>query len=483
VTEPMTPGDAVVGRVAEDWGWWTMPEQDRRVGSEGFGARLRAARVAAGMSQAELAGDALSASHVSLLESGRRRPTVPVVDLLAARLGCTPGLLLHGADPAAAERTRLTLDYAELALRNGEPGDALTQLEALPGTGTGGPAGEDAWRARRLRCAALEGLGRLEEALREIESLRAQARSERRHSEHLRLTVDAVRCYAEAGDLSYALDVGETALAVVREVGLQGSDVHAELASTVLGAYYERGDLVRAQQMAAEALAAVDAGGGSAQARAAVSWNASLVAEQRDDLPAALMLAERALAVYAEGDDRRAHARLRVAYGWLLLRGTPPRPHDARRELAAGLEVLRDLGSAVDLAYCETELGRCEVLLGEPAAALERADSALSRLGAVSRLESAHTLLVRARALLASDRRDDAVATYRQAASVLGDLELSRAAAGAWRELADAFAQLGLLEDAALAYQQALSEAGVRPAPDVSYATATRPSTSTTAAP
>jgi tetratricopeptide (TPR) repeat protein len=99
------------------------------------------------------------------------------------------------------------------------------------------------------------------------------------------------------------------------------------------------------------------------------------------------------------------------------------------------------------------------VLLGEPAAALERADSALSRLGAVSRLESAHTLLVRARALLASDRRDDAVATYRQAASVLGDLELSRAAAGAWRELADAFAQLGLLEDAALAYQQALSEA------------------------
>jgi hypothetical protein len=66
---------------------------------------------------------------------------------------------------------------------------------------------------------------------------------------------------------------------------------------------------------------------------------------------------------------------------------------------------------------------------------------------------------------------------------VLGDLALSRAGAGAGRVLAAAFAQLGLLEAAARAYPQALCEAGVRPAPHVSYATATRPSTSTTAAP
>jgi hypothetical protein len=38
-------------------------------------------------------------------------------------------------------------------------------------------------------------------------------------------------------------------------------------------------------------------------------------------------------------------------------------------------------------------------------------------------------------------------------------------AAGAWRELADAFTRLDLLQDAALAYQQALSEMGVRGAP------------------
>lgn len=451
----VTPGTEVVG----------MPDRGESGRSAGFGARLRALRRAAGLSQAELAGEAMSASYVSLLESGRRTPTPAAVAALAERLGCGPERLLMGVDPAAAERTRLALDYAELAVRNGEPADALGQLEALADTDL---APEDRWRSRRLRCAALEGMGRVEEALAEIEALREQALAERRHGEHLRLTVDAVRCYQEAGDVAYAVDVGEAALATVATVGLLGTDVHAELVSSVMGAYYERGDLVRAQRMAVDALADLDRGG-SARARAAVFWNASLVAEQRDDLPVALQLAERALAVYAEGDDLRALARLRVAYGWLLLRSVPPRPEEARRELTAGLTVLDDVGSAVDLAYCETELARCDVLLGDPRAGLERADAALARLGDAPRLECAHTLLVRARALLAMDARDDAVATYREAASMLADLELSRQAASAWRELADAFTHLGLLEDATLAYQQALTDAGVRAAPDVSY--------------
>jgi tetratricopeptide (TPR) repeat protein len=159
-----------------------------------------------------------------------------------------------------------------------------------------------------------------------------------------------------------------------------------------------------------------------------------------------------------------------VAHGWLLLRCLPPRPEEAREQLTASLADLADVGSEVDVAYCETELSRCELLLGRPQEALALVDSALARLGSQPRLEHAHTALVRARALLALGRRDDAVAAYRDAAAMLSALELSRHAASAWRELADAFAQLGLLEDATLAYQQALTDAGVRAAPDVRYA-------------
>jgi tetratricopeptide (TPR) repeat protein len=420
------------------------------------------------MSQTELAGADMSASYVSLLESGRRTATPAIVAVLADRLGCTADYLLQGHDPDALERVRLSLSYAELALRNGAAADALSQLDTLRAGNTDMTA-EDRWRARRLRAKALEGLGRLEEALTEIEAMREQARQERRHDDLLRLTVDAVRCYQEAGDVGYAVDVGESTLAAIRDQGLTGSDTHAELASSVLGAYYERGDLVRAQRIVTEVLDVVEQTG-SPRARAAVYWNASLVAEQRDDMPTALLLAERALAVYAESDDVRALARLRVAYGWLLLRCLPPRPDEARSQLRASLEDLTEVGSEVDLAYCETELARAELLLDRPQEALRLAGSAVSRLGSAPRPEHAHTSLVRARALLALGRRDEAVDAYRAAATMLGGLELSRHAAAAWRELADAFAELGMLEDATLAYQQALTDAGVRAAPDVRYA-------------
>lgn len=445
-----------------------MSESTGTDGSGGVAQRLREARLRAGLSQGELAGAELSASYVSLLESGRRNASPATLEVLAARLGCTADYLAHGKDAGQADRLRLALSYAGLALHNGEPGDALTQLAAMTESHPD-LADEDVLQVRRLRAQALEGLGKLEEALREIEDLRREAEEARRYDEHLRLTVDAVRCYQEVGDVAYALDVGEAALATVHRWGLAGTETHAELASTVLGAYYERGDLVRAQRMATEVLGVLGESG-SATARAAVYWNASLLAEQRDDLPAALMLAERALAVYAEGDDVRALARLRVAYGWLLLRCMPARPEDARRELTVSRAALVDVGSEVDLAYCDTELSRCELLLGRPGHALSLADLALTRLGREPRLERADTSLARARALLALDRRDEAVAVYREAASMLGGLELNRHAASAWRELADAFAQLGLLEDATLAYQQALTDAGVRAAPDISYA-------------
>ena len=437
-------------------------------GPAGLPARLRQARRKAGLSQAEAGGDALSASYVSLLESGRRRPTDAALAVLAERLGCTVEYLVHGQDPADLDRVRLALDYADLAMRNGEPGDALTQLDTVAGD-LGAVSEGERWRHRRLRARTLESLGRLEEAIRELEELRTDSGAAGRYGEQLQLTVDAVRCYKEVGDVSYALDVGERALASVRRLGLTGSDSHAELASTVLGLYFERGDLARAESVATEVLETLGEHG-TARGRAAVHWNASLVAERRDDLPTALALAERALAVYAEGDDVRALARLRTAYAWLLLRSLPPRAAEARELLRTAREALLDVGSEIDLAYSETELARAELVLGRPADALALVDEAQRRLGDEPRLESAHTTLVRARARLALDRRDEAVAAYRSAAAGMTGLRMARDAAAAWRELADAFVQLGLLEDAALAYQQALTDAGVRAAPDVTYA-------------
>lgn len=52
-----------------------------------MGKRLRELRLAAGMTQAELAGRRFSHAYVSVLEAGRREPSRAAVDYFAQRLG------------------------------------------------------------------------------------------------------------------------------------------------------------------------------------------------------------------------------------------------------------------------------------------------------------------------------------------------------------------------------------------------------------
>lgn len=425
-----------------------------------FARRLRQSRRALGLSQEELAGGVLSASYVSLLEAGKRSPTSEVLALLADRLQCSVSYLIEGVDPAEHEKARLTLEYAELALRNGEAPDALVQLEALLHAASGLGA-EHLWRARRLHARALEGTGRLEQALAEFEALKTDAAADKRFAEELQLAVDLVRCYQEVGDVSLAIDLGQSTLERLAALELAGTDDHARLVSALIGAYYERGDVRRAAMLAEATISQMDAIG-SRHARAAVYWNASLTREATGDTAGALILAERAVALLGELDEARSLGRLRTALGWLLLRLDPPDPERALYELGAALQGLLDTGSQVDLAYCETELGRCELIRGEPEKALDHTQAARNYLGPAQRVESAHAMLVEGRALLAVGHSAEALATYLAAGQLLTALGVPRQAAAAWRELGDAYLDLAMLEEATVAYRQALTDAGLR---------------------
>mgnify|MGYP003385653663 FL=1 len=76
---------------------------------QSFGGHLRDARQAAGMSQAQLGGDTLSRSYISLLEGGQREPTDSVLVHLAERLGRP---LLEVREWAMADRHREQLEDA-----------------------------------------------------------------------------------------------------------------------------------------------------------------------------------------------------------------------------------------------------------------------------------------------------------------------------------------------------------------------------------
>src|SRR5204862_54320 len=70
----------------------------RRTTSSGnrLGERLRQLRVAAGMTQTDLAGDRFSKEYVSQIERGKTRPTRETTEWLAQKLGVDPNYLERG---------------------------------------------------------------------------------------------------------------------------------------------------------------------------------------------------------------------------------------------------------------------------------------------------------------------------------------------------------------------------------------------------
>ena len=62
----------------------------------GLGTRLRQLRVAAGLTQSDLAGDRFSKEYVSQIERGKTRPTPQTLGWIAERLGVDTSYLETG---------------------------------------------------------------------------------------------------------------------------------------------------------------------------------------------------------------------------------------------------------------------------------------------------------------------------------------------------------------------------------------------------
>ena len=110
-----------------------------------FGVRLRDARMRAGLTQAELAGERYTKAHISALEHGLANPSVEALAYLAGRLGTTSAGLLGGLADGA-----WTSLEADLALATGAWSEAVDRYRALLDGGVGGTgAGRGAGRPGR----------------------------------------------------------------------------------------------------------------------------------------------------------------------------------------------------------------------------------------------------------------------------------------------------------------------------------------------
>jgi tetratricopeptide (TPR) repeat protein len=406
---------------------------------------------------------ALSNSYISLIEAGKRTPSSEVVARIAKGLGSTPDYLVTGRGGDDFEQLDLELRFAELALRAGDVQAARDHYSDILGKAMQVGYQEATDEARWGLCRAHELLGDLEAA---IEGLEQLARQDLVHGSVSRTAVlkGLCRTHLETGDLTRAVEVGEAALRSLRADDALDNDEAVELASTLVGCYYERGDLTSAHLLARQLIERAERSG-STRARAAAYWNAALVAEARGNLRIAHSYTERALALYSETDNARNIVLVRMNCAWLLLRIAEPDYEKAAQLLERSLVELAGVGSPVDFATAETELARCRLLAGNPAAAIELATAALDRLSSGHRLEAARARTVLGHAQLAAGRVEEATQSYILATRQLTEAGASRHAASVWREVADSIATLGLTSEAMDAYRRTIEAVGVPSAP------------------
>jgi transcriptional regulator with XRE-family HTH domain len=423
-----------------------------------LGQRLRTLRIERGLSQAELAGDLVSPSYVSLIEADRRSPEREVLSGLAHRLGCSSLYLETGMVPEEINEQRLQLKFAEIALANAELDEAHARFRALSLQSNSEIRHGASWGLARTE----EALGNLHEALTHMEALLEAARAaEPGAPSLLALLMGRCRIYRLAGDFARSIEVGEEAVREVRELGLEGTEDEIRLASSLVASYFARGDMFSAQHLVSRVIERAEKLG-SREAQGAAYWNASAVAAARGHLTDALEMASKTLALLAEATPDLNLAGMRITYAWLLLRCDPPRLDEADALLARAHDVLAALAFSPHLASCETEMARSALLRGNFTAAVQIADEAIARCADAGAAEGEQAKVVSGLALIMSGQPAEGTAVAADAAERLAMMGSQLEAAQAWRDLAEALIQCGRSDQAVDALRRAADYAGVR---------------------
>jgi len=424
-----------------------------------LGQRLRTLRKELGLSQSDLAGDLVSPSYVSLIESGQRSPERDVLEGLARRLNCSVQYLESGIAPEETTEQRLRLQFAEIALASGSAEEARRQFAELAGARNDEIRLAAAWGLAR----ALEALGDLHAALDNYDGLLEAARSGLPGAPGLlTLLTDRCRLYNQAGDHALSIEIGESALREVRLLGLEGTEEEIKLAATLVASYWARGDLFAAEHLVGHVIERAERLG-SNTARGNAYWNATMVAADAGQLTLALDLASKTLALVSESSPEKYLAGMRVTYAWLLLRCDPPRIEEADRLLARAHEVMSEEAYGPVLASCETEMARSALMQGDFDAASRYAAASAARFSEEGPPERDQARLIGGLAAILSGAVDAGYGQAVQAAERLESHGTRLDAAQAYRDLSDALFERGRQEEAVAALRKAAECAGVRP--------------------
>src|SRR6266480_3433285 len=372
--------------------------------SSGLGTRLRQLRVAAGLTQSDLASDRFSKEYVSQIERGKTRPTPQTLGWIAERLGVDVSYLETGQTWDEYAEVEASVMRAEAAVEGQRFDEAL---------------------------GALDGVTHSPEA-RELEFRALLAESWVRMSQ---------------GELRPALDLLTRARDLSEQEGF--SDVErADVLYRMGVCRYKLTSINTAHTLLADRI-------DDTLTIAHVTFQASIVAERDGQWLRARSLAERAKELYEAHGDRKNVGRLLNNLGGLnYLLG---KPEDAIDYLKRAFSVALEVGSEPDAAQAVSSLAQVHLGAGEWKLAEQQARHAVELLeGRPDFLdEVGNALIVLGRALMEQDCYDDAHQAFAEAELNLSQLSSASHRAVAWTAQGDLASRRGDDRTAAALYRRA----------------------------
>ena len=420
-----------------------------------LGERLRQLRVAAGMTQSELAGDRFSKEYVSQIERGKTRPTGDTIAWLASRLEVDAGYLANGVSADERGRVEATLTRAEALVEAHRYEEAVAEFEQSRGAVSSTGATELEARLLSGEAWARMHQGELREALELLTRARTVAEGEPfsdldRAEVLYRLGV----CRYKLSSIATAIGLFNEAYAITEQSELPCDLLRSRILAYRSRCYRRQRDLEAAREDVERALELAQSLDDS-PTMANVYVQASLVAERMGHWVLARSYAERAKGFYEELNDQRNLAGLLNNLGGLnLMLG---KPDEAIEYLKSSYSTALDADSMEEAAQATGSLAAVHLELNDFEQAERFARQALTLLeGRVDFLhEIGPSQLVLGRALMEQGRLDEAEEAFKDADSSFEQLSSASHRARAWIAQGDLAARRGDDRAAARLYRNA----------------------------
>jgi tetratricopeptide (TPR) repeat protein/DNA-binding XRE family transcriptional regulator len=340
-----SPGDG-----PKEFGRATSGRRGRRVGVEIKAGTVKQARLEAGLSLGQVAGTEISRTAIYFVETGKAKPSIETLKLIAARTGRPLDYFLSNPSTMEPRATAGTAEVERL-ITTGDPAGAI-------GAGQRLLAGEsDADIAARIKFLMATAHLRLAQPV-QARRLASGARSHFEQSGDLLMVAECLGSEASAAYLMQdpgALALAEGALATCRSLKPVPVLTESRLLGVLASVHATNENWEAAIKTYEQAIAAGDVV--QDLRRLSLTYSGlSLAYQETGQLNQAAQYAQRAMAIHETLKDRLSLARSENNLGLLLLMGG--QIGEARSHLERSLRIFEETGvetdkAAVLLSLCE----------------------------------------------------------------------------------------------------------------------------------